>query len=113
LVKAAIAGKPMPYSLNELDEIALHCTEREGAAKKLERTMRKVAAAVLLSKHIGEIYDGIVTGVQDGATYARLFKPPAEGRIVKGDKGLDIGDKVKLKLIATDPERAYIDFARA
>ncbi len=112
LVKAAIAGKPMPYTLEELDQVALHCTEREDAAKKLERTMRKVAAAVLLSKHIGEIYEGIVTGVQDGATYARLFKPPAEGRIVKGDRGLDVGDKVKLKLIATDPERAYIDFAR-
>jgi VacB/RNase II family 3'-5' exoribonuclease len=112
LVKAAIASQPAPYTLEELDELTLHCTEREEAAKKVERTMRKVAAAVLLSKHIGELYDGIVTGVQNGATFARLFKPPAEGRIIKGDGGLKVGDKVKLKLVATDPERAYIDFAR-
>jgi VacB/RNase II family 3'-5' exoribonuclease len=112
LVKAAIASQPAPYTLEELDELALHCTEREEAAKKVERTMRKVAAAVLLSKHIGELYDGIVTGVQSGATYARLFKPPAEGRIIKGENGLKIGDKVKLKLVSTDPERAYIDFAK-
>ena len=73
--------------------------------------MQKVAAAVLLSKHIGETYQGIVTGVNDGGTYIRIFKPPVEGKIVEGAQGLDVGDKIKVKLISTDPEQAFIDFA--
>ena len=112
MLKAVLAGKPSPYSTSELYDVARQCTERENAAKKVERTMRKVAAAVLLSKQIGKTFDGIVTGVKDGATYVRLLKPPAEGRIVKHDRGLDVGDKVKVKLIATDPDQAYIDFER-
>ncbi len=112
LVKAIIAGKPTPYTADELNKIAMHCTEQEDAANKVERTMRKVAAAVLLSKHLGETFDGIVTGVTNGGTFVRLIKPPAEGKIIRGEKGLDVGDQVKLKLVSTDPEQAFIDFER-
>ena len=112
LIKAVIAGKSAPYTTDELNKIAMHCTQQEDAANKVERTMRKVAAAVLLSKHIGEIFDGIVTGVTDGGTFARLIKPPAEGKIIRGEKGLDVGDQVKLRLVSTDPEHAFIDFER-
>lgn len=111
LLKAAIAGGQSPYSLEELNEIAANCTERENAAKKLERTMHKVAAAVMLSKHIGSVYQGIITGVTGGGTYVRIFKPPVEGKVIEGDHGLDVGDKVKVQLVSTDPERAFIDFA--
>jgi len=111
LLKAALAGTPSPYSLDELNKITAHCTVQEDAANKVERTMRKVAAAVLLSKHLGEIYSGIITGVTDGGTFLRLFKPPVEGKIVQGEKGLDIGDKVKVKLVSVDAEQAFIDFA--
>jgi len=111
LVKSVIAKQAQPYKFDELNKIAAHCTEREDAAKKVERTMQKVAAAVLLSKHIGEIYQGIVTGVTDGGTYMRIFKPPVEGKIVEGAQGLDVGDKIKVKLVSTDPEQAFIDFA--
>jgi len=111
LIKAATADKPMPYSSHDLQDIAAHCTEQEDAANKVERTMRKVAAAVLLSKHIGETFDGIVTGVTPGGTYARLIKPPAEGKIILGEDGLDVGDQVKLKLVSVDAQQAYIDFA--
>lgn len=111
LIKAAIVDGGCPYRLEELNAVAEQCTEREDAAKKVERTMRKVAAAVLLSKHIGETYEGLVTGIKDGATYVRLLKPPVEGRIISGEHGLDVGNKVQLRLVATDPERAFIDFA--
>jgi len=112
LVKAVLNAQATPYSLDELEDLALTCTRKEDAARKVERKMRKVAAAVLLSKHIGEVYDGIVTGVTDGGTYVRLLKPPVEGRIMKGEHGLDVGDKVKVRLVETDIENAYIDFAR-
>ena len=110
LIKAAAIGARPPYSDDELLALAAHCTERENAARKVERTMRKVAAAVLLSPRIGETFDGIVTGATDKGTFARLFRPPAEGRIVKGEHGLDVGDLVKVKLVDTEPARGFIDF---
>jgi len=108
--KAALAGTDAPYSNDELTTIAAHCTEREDAATKVERTMRKVAAALLLAHHIGEVFDGIITGASDKGTFARLFHPPAEGMVVRGGQGLDVGDKVKLRLVHTNPQQGFIDF---
>jgi exoribonuclease-2 len=112
LLKATAAGAPAPYSDDELTQIASHCTERENAARKVERTMRKIAAAELLSSHIGQTFDAIVTGATDKGVFARLVRPPAEGRIVRGEQGLDVGDAVRVRLIATEPARGFIDFAR-
>jgi VacB/RNase II family 3'-5' exoribonuclease len=109
-VKAALTGAPAPYSNDDLAAIAAHCTEREDAASKVERTMRKVAAALLLAHRIGDVFDGIVTGVSDHGTFARLFHPPAEGMVVHGQHGLDVGDKVRLRLVHTDPRQGYLDF---
>ena len=113
LLKACAAGAPSPYSDDELAGIAAHCTEREDAARKVERMMRKVAAAELLSSRIGQTFDAIVTGVTDKGVFARLVRPPAEGRIMRGEQGLDVGDHLRVTLIATVPERGFIDFARA
>jgi exoribonuclease-2 len=110
LIKAASAKQKSPYSDDELLGLAAHCTERENACRKVERTMRKVAAAVLLSGRIGETFDAIVTGATDKGTFARLFRPPAEGKIVKNEHGLDVGDLVKVKLVDTEPLRGFIDF---
>ena len=113
LVKAALEGKPVPYSIEELRQIAEHCTERDAAARKVERKMRKVAAAVLLRDRIGEEFKAIVTGVSDKGTFARTIAPPVDGRVMRGERGLRVGDKVRVRLLSTDPERGFIDFARA
>ncbi len=113
LVKAVLDGRSPPYSDTELQAVAAHCTEMEDGARRVERLVRKMAAAVLLQKRIGQLFDGLVTGVSDKGTFARILAPPAEGRVVRGEKGLDVGDRVRLKLLATDPERGFIDFARA
>jgi len=110
LIKAAIAGVPAPYSDAELDTIARHCTEREDAANKVERMARKAAAALLLEKRIGATFDAIVTGVKRDATYVRLLSPPAEGRVVRGEAGMDVGERVRVRLVRTDAERGHIDF---
>jgi exoribonuclease-2 len=112
LIKAVMADKAVPYTADDLARIADHCTERDRAAKKVERKMRKVAAAVLLAGRIGQEFDAIVTGVTPKGTFARLIAPPAEGRVVRGERGLDVGDKVRVRLVGTDPERGFIDFAR-
>jgi exoribonuclease-2 len=113
LLKAVIAHRPAPYTEAELRDIAERCTEREDAARKVERLMRKASAAVLLGERIGETFDAIVTGVSNKGTFVRLIAPPAEGRVVRGEEGMDVGDKVRVKLLETEPERGFIDFARA
>ncbi len=110
LVKAALANTPAPYTDTELEEIAAQCTERENAANHVERTVRKSAAASLLSGRIGTVFDAIVTGVNKDGTYVRLISPPAEGRVMRGQAGMDVGERVRVKLISTDERRGYIDF---
>lgn len=113
LVKALLAGRPQPYSVAELKAIAEHCNQRGDAARKVERKMRKVAAAVLLKDRIGAAFDAIVTGASEKGTFARLLSPPVDGRIMRGERGLRIGQKTRVKLVSTDPERGFIDFERA
>ena len=112
LLKAALAGAPLPYTVPELADLAKHCTEREDAATKVERRVRKSAAALLLSGRIGESFDALVTGASAKGTWVRLFQPPVEGKLERGFQGLDVGDRVRVKLLHTDVERGFIDFAR-
>ncbi len=111
LLKACIAKNSPPYAREQLNEIATHCTERENAARKVERKMRKVAAAVLLADRIGEEFEAIVTGITPKGTFARVLKPPVEGLIVKGKEGLQVGQQVRVRLLATEPAKGFIDFA--
>jgi len=112
LLKGTYAGGSGAYDQAELSQIAARCTEREDAARKVERLMRKVAAACLLSRRIGEVFDGIVTGAAAKGTYVRLLKFPAEGRVVRGMQGIDVGDKVHVRLISVDVAKGFIDFER-
>jgi VacB/RNase II family 3'-5' exoribonuclease len=112
LLKAAIAGLPAPYDNDELNALARHCTEQEDNASKVERQVRKSAAALLLSSRIGERFDAIVTGASDKGTWVRIFRPALEGKVVHGFEGLDVGDRVRVKLVKTDVERGFIDFVR-
>jgi len=113
LVKAALAGRPAPYSEDELRALAAHCTQQEGNAQKVERQMRKSAAAMLLQSRIGQQFDACVTGASDSGTWVRIQQPLAEGKLVKGFEGLDVGDAVRVQLLHTDVQRGFIDFARA
>ena len=112
LLKAALAGSTGPYEQADLSQIASHCTEREDAARKVERLMRKVAAACLLSHRIGEVFEGVVTGASPKGTYVRLLKLPAEGRVIRGAQGIDVGDKVQVRLASVDAAKGFIDFER-
>ncbi len=112
LLKAAARGERAAYDVRELGLVAARCTEREDHARKFERNMRKVWAASFLSTRIGESFDAVVTGVTDKGTFVRLLAPPAEGRVVSGEAGLDVGDATRVRLVATEPSRGFIDFAR-
>jgi exoribonuclease-2 len=112
LLKAAVAGRSMPYENDELEALAKHCTEEEDAAKKVERQVTKSAAAMLLESRIGEQFDAIVTGASDKGTWVRLLHPPVEGRLESGFENMRVGDRLRVQLVSTDVERGYIDFKK-
>ncbi len=113
LIKALLSGQTAPYSDEELAAIAKNCTLKEDAARKVEREMSKRLAAVAMSHRIGELFDTIVTGVTPHGTFVRVLQPHIEGLLAQGQQGLDVGDKVRVKLVRTDVQRGYIDFIRA
>jgi exoribonuclease-2 len=113
LLKAALAGERPPYSNAELTQLAKHCTDQETNAAKVERQVRKSAAAQLLVSRIGHEFDGIITGVNAGGTWVRVTHPSAEGMLIRGAAGLDVGDRVRVALVHADVARGFIDFARA
>jgi exoribonuclease-2 len=112
LVKASLAGASSAISENALADVAAHCTERETAARHVERFMKKVAAAIMLAPQTGHIFDAIVTGVSPKGTFARLLTLPAEGRVVRGERGLDIGDKIRARLASVEPAKGFIDLEK-
>ena len=113
LLKAAVTAGPRPYDQNELQGLAQHCTDRENSARKVERHVQKSAAALLLAGRVGQRFDGVVTGASEKGTWVRIFRPPVEGRVVRGFRGLDVGDRVGVELVGTNAEKGFIDFARA
>jgi VacB/RNase II family 3'-5' exoribonuclease len=112
LIKAALSGTASPYAIDELERLASHCTAQEDAANKVERQVRKSAAALLVQSRIGDEFDAIVTGSSEKGTWARVRVPPIEGKLVRGGNGLDVGDRVRVRLVDVDVERGYIDFER-
>ena len=112
-LKAAFAGATSPYGAAELAEIAARCTRMEDEGRRVEREVRKMAAASLLSSRIGETFDAVVTGETPKGVFVRLLHPPAEGRVVRGEQGLDVGDQTRVTLVGTDVAKGFIDFARA
>lgn len=110
LIKAALEGKPSPYGGAALQVIARHCTEMSNEAKKVERQVMKSAAALLLKPKIGRMFESIVTGASDKGTWVRLLDFPAEGKLVRGFDGKTVGQRLRVKLVAADEERGYIDF---
>ena len=113
LLKAAIAGEAPPYSAEQLSAIAQHCTLQEDNASKVERQVLKAAGAWLLHGRIGEVFDAIVTGAAPKGTFVRIGSPMLEGRVVRGFEGLDVGDAARVRLLAVDAEKSFIDFERA
>ena len=112
VLKAVLANAPPPYTDDELASIARNCTLKEDAARKVERQVRKVAAAMLFSNRIGQRFRAIVTGKKPGGTFVRVMDPPVEGMLVRGGSAVDVGDEIEVELLSTNPQRGFIDFGR-
>jgi exoribonuclease-2 len=107
-----MARREPPYSAAELQTLAAHCTVQEDNAARVERSVTKSAAALLLKSRIGDTFDALVTGATAEATWVRILAPSVEGRVTRGFGGLDVGERVRVRLINADVERGFIDFAR-
>ena len=112
LLKAALDSTSLPYTIVELTALARHCTEQQMNADKVERSVRKSAAALLLAPKVGQRFDALVTGASSKGTWVRITEPVAEGRVIRGLEGLDVGDRLRVELVHTDVARGFIDFAR-
>jgi len=112
LLKSALAGHPPPYSTPELEQLAARCTTQEDAAAKVERQTRKSAAAMVVASRVGERWEALVTGASPKGTFVRVLDPPVEGMLVAGQAGLDVGDRVTVRLLHVDVDRGFIDFER-
>ena len=110
LIKAALSGAAPPYTEADLGILAAHCTKKEDDAAKVERRMRKSAAALLLAPRVGERFDALVTGASEKGTWVRLLHPPVEGKVVQGFQGLDVGERVRVQLLSTEVRPGFIDF---
>jgi exoribonuclease-2 len=111
LLKAALSDAPQPYAGGRLEALAAHCTAQEDAAKKVERSVAKSAAAMLLRPRVGEVFDAIVTGAAEKGTWVRVSAPPIEGRLAEGFAGVRVGNRLRVRLVMADVERGFIDFA--
>jgi len=110
LVKAALARHPSPYGIGELEKIAAHCTQQEDAANKVERQARKSAAAMVVESRVGDEFDAIVTGASNKGTFVRVSDPPIEGKLMGSRPGLDVGDRLRVRLAGVNVDRGFIDF---
>jgi len=113
LIKASLDGKPGPYSDNDLAAIALNCTQKGDAARKVEREMSKRLSAIAVSNRVGETFDAMVTGTTPKGTFVRVVQPHMEGLLTQGAQGLQVGDKLRAKLVRTDVQHGFIDFVKA
>lgn len=112
LLKAALLKGPTPYSYDTLEQLARHLTIKEDDAQKVERTVAKSAAALMLSERVGEAFDGVITGASEKGTWVRVLSVPVEGKVVRGGLGLDVGQRVRVKLLSVDVDRGFIDFQK-
>jgi VacB/RNase II family 3'-5' exoribonuclease len=112
LLKSAMTGETIPYSTEQLETIARHCTLKEDDAKKVERQVEKAANALLMESRIGEEFEAIISGASPKGTWIRLFQPHLEGKLVHGFDGLQVGNKLKVRLVHIDVESGFIDFER-
>lgn len=110
ILKATLENRPSPYSSQELEQIAQHCTSQEDVVTKVERKMKKSASILLLENRIGEAFQAIVTGASEKGVWVRLFHPPVEGKLVRGGEKVDVGDKLTVTLTRVDLEKGFIDF---
>lgn len=130
-LKSYDAGQP-GYKYEELKKLGSHCSERERAAIEAERDSVQLKQVEYLSQHLGDEFDGVVSGVIENGIFVNLTDMYCEGMIrvseLKDDyyiydeknhllrgrstgKKYQLGTEVRVKVVRTDIEQRQIDLA--
>lgn len=112
--------------------IAKHSSDRERIAAEAERTSVKVMQIEYMKRHIGDAFDGVISGVTDFGLFVELHEILIDGLVRVRDLEDDyylfdekqyalrgrskgrvyrLGDRVKVQVVAVDPEHRSIDLA--
>lgn len=127
-----VGGEFSKAQTQELDELAVHSSEREAAAVEAERDSIKMKQVEYMSEHIGEEFDAVISGVSDRGLFVELTATRTEGMIRIRDLGDDyfvydqkryriagertkkeyaLGDPIRVKLMAARLAERELDFA--
>jgi ribonuclease R len=117
---------------NALPEIARHSSDRERVAAEAERTSVKVMQVEYMKRHLGDEFAGVISGVTDFGFFVELHEILIEGLVRMRDLEDDyylfdekqyalrgrsrgrvyrLGDRVRVQVVAVDPEHRTIDLA--
>lgn len=134
VTKYILTGKQQS-TIGDLEESCRHCSDREQLAVAAERASVKYKQAEWMEQHIGEQFDGIVSGVTEYGLYVQLTETHCEGLLHVRDLGnedywtfseedycllnnrtgekLTLGDKIRVVVLRADALRRQINFKRA
>ncbi len=124
LTKHYTVGTPFSNEeKGELDQLAMHSSEREVSAVEAERDSIKMKQVEYMMEHVGEEFDAVISGVSDRGLFVELQESRAEGMIRIRNIGDDyfiydekryrlVGEKTKVEYALGDPIRVKLVDAR-
>ncbi|MCR5155612.1 MAG: ribonuclease R [Butyrivibrio sp.] len=91
-----------------LDEVAKHSSETEHRAEEAERETDKLKKAQYMENHVGEVFDGIVSGVTNWGMFVELDNS-CEGMVSAASMADDfyVYDELNLRLIGERTRKEY------
>jgi len=132
MLQKVLTGQTIAQSeWNHYESTALRSTEKEISAAEAERESKKYKQVEYMQNHVGQTYDGTISGVTDWGLYVEEIATRSEGLVKirslpddyyelnektyslvgqKNKKTYRLGDKVKIKLIGADLERKTLDY---
>ena len=112
--KYILTGKKETMTREELEEKCEHCSACEQEATQAERDSIKLYQAMWMKDHVGEELDGFITGITDFGFFVQLEESRCEGLVhmmtIEHPEDFVLGDKVTVKVVRVDINRAQIDF---
>ena len=131
LLAAYLAGDKQSDK-RQLEALAVHSSEREIVASEAERASIKYKMAEFMKEHIGEEFDGVVSGMTEWGVYVELNDTHVEGmaflrdiddedyyyfdearyEVVGRSSGvrLTLGSEVRIRVKSVDLNRRTLDF---
>ncbi len=119
---------------DKYEDMCKHSSEMEKRAAEAERASIKYKQVELMKEHIGEDFDGIISGVTEWGFYVELNESKCEGLVHireldddyyffdednysiigrRNKKTYQLGDPVKIKIVKADLEKKQLDYTLA